>query len=197
LLKDSGGFFCVTGVGVGGLGEADFIESAHGGEHGTTNPCCILSIEVGMDVDVSILGRVLCNVSNLLIETFREALHQSSTSSEHNIVVQTNFEVSIALFNRIYSNVGNSRRFMMACTVAVRVFENARVENHFSRLEPFLVSNFNNLAARKFVTPLLHIQDIVTRIVVSIVVQRNMAHLFLHLLDLLVMLSCELHSAGL
>ena len=124
-----------------------------------------------MDVDVSILGRVLCNVSNLLIETFREALHQSSTSSEHNIVVQTNFEVSIALFNRIYGNIGNSRRFMMACGVAVRVFENARVENHFSRLEPFLVSNFNNFSARKFVTPLLHIQDIVTRIVVSIVVQ--------------------------
>jgi len=81
LLQDCSSLLCVTRVCVRGLRQADLIEGAHGGEHGTTNPRCILSIEVGVHVNVSILGRVICDVSDLLVKTFRESLHESGTSS--------------------------------------------------------------------------------------------------------------------
>jgi len=87
-----------------------------------------------MHVDVSILSRVFGNISNLLVKTLWESLHQGGTSSQHNVVVQANFQVSVALFNGVHGDVGYSCRLMVASLTSVHIFENARVEDNFSGL---------------------------------------------------------------
>lgn len=67
-----------------------------------------------MHVDVGILSRVFSNISNLLVKALWESLHQGGTSSQHNVVVQANFQVSIALFNGVNCDVGYSSRLMVA-----------------------------------------------------------------------------------
>jgi len=148
-----------------------------------------------MHVDVSILCRVVCDGSNLLVETLWEALHQGGTSSQHNIVVQANFEVRVALINRIYGDLSNSCSWFVSGCAAVRVFENAGVENDLGRLKTLLVSDLDNLTARKLIAPLLNIQDVVSRVVVCVVVHGDVTHLFFHLTHVLEVLASELDTS--
>ena len=93
LLKDAGGLFrlgCSFGVLL--LGDGHLSESVEGGKHRATNPCSVLSVQGSSDDNLS-LCIILRQVAKLIFESLWEVSHESSTASQHNVIVKVNFQI--------------------------------------------------------------------------------------------------------
>ena len=103
-----------------------------------------------MHVNVGILCGVLRNVSDFLVEALRETLHQCGASRQHDVVVQTNFEIGIAVLDRLVGDICNACWFMVMLT-CIGILQDVGREDDLSRLKALLVSHLDNLTTGQLV----------------------------------------------
>jgi len=85
----------LLGVLVSQVGEGDVLEGAHRRQHRASNPSCVPSVEVGVHGDVCVLLVRVSQGPNFIVKSLGEALHHGGSTGQNNVVIQTNFEISV------------------------------------------------------------------------------------------------------
>ena len=130
------------------LGDGHLSESVEGGKHRATNPCSVLSVQGSSDDNLS-LCIILRQVAKLIFESLREVSHESSTASQHNVIVKVNFQIGVTFLDRAVCELGDTS--LASIELGVGNLNDSRVEHALSSCDTFALVDFDDLAAWQFV----------------------------------------------
>jgi hypothetical protein len=110
-----------------------------------------------MNSDVGVLGVFFGTNSNFVVESLRESLHHTGTTSEYNIVVKADLKVGVALLNGFNTELSDTHRWRSHWVggLLVNIIEKARGKNNFSSFNSLSHANFNNFSTRELIWSLL------------------------------------------
>ena len=105
-------------------------------------------------VDLNIcLGLATSKVPQLIVKSLWESLEQSSTSSKHNIVIETDLEVLITLLNRVVGKSCNTTVTVLQLRMALS--NKSWLEDALSSCDSLVMVDLNDVSSWKFIRPLL------------------------------------------
>lgn len=140
--------------------DGHLLECAEASNHWTSNPGSIFSVEICINIYVCLdgdpclvpyfFGSLTGFATDLLIEALVETWKQSGATREHNIVVQVNLQIVIALLDCLECNISE----------AVNLWsDQSWIEKDFSWAETLLVTYlYNTLIVRELIGTLFFIE---------------------------------------
>ena len=106
-------------------------------------------IDVGLRV-------VLGEGANVLVEAVREAAHESGATRQHDVVVEVDLEVGVALLDGFVGDLGDAGLSLLLVVVAV-----LRVEDNLGGVDALALVDFDDAAAGELVAALLLVKAVV------------------------------------
>lgn len=151
-------------------------EGAERSEHRATDPGGVLSVQSSLNINIGLCA-ILSKLANFCVKSIRESSHERGTASKHDVIVEINFQVAVALLNRVEGNLRNTI-FVGLVRVTLWVEKDLRGKDALSLVD------LNDLAGGQLVLALLLVEAVFSGVDFLVDFVSDMAHLLLHFANL-------------